>query len=338
MPDDVSLLDAEPTGLAGSGDEHADAPADATLERLRSRLDPIHLRQRLGMESAHGKAVFGYGRTFFHLENWYSIHALIRFGLRALGLYARGERNAAAIRVTANTVRLAALPAAFDGLRLLHLTDLHLDAPIAYNHALVQAVLAAPRAEYTLITGDFRYRTHGDWQLAIEHLAALRPHLPGPVYAVLGNHDSIRMVPAIEDLDIRLLLNESVRLERDGARIHLAGIDDPHYFCADNFHRAARDVPVEEVAILLSHSPETYWQAAHCGFDLLLAGHTHGGQVCLPGGLALMTNADCPRAYCRGAWRYRELQGYTSTGAGSSVVPVRYNCPPEVVVHTLQCG
>ena len=104
----------------------------------------------------------------------------------------------------------------------------------------------------------------------------------------------------------------------------------------DNFEKAAQNIPPEALAILLSHSPEPYRLAAHTGFDLMLSGHTHGGQICLPGGVALMTNADCPRRFCRGAWRYHHMQGYTSLGSGSSVVGVRFNCPPEITLHHLR--
>lgn len=341
MPDSAILAGTgERRGAAVPMDPPAAMPSvrpDPELAALAARLSPVHLRQRLNMEGAHGKAVFGYGRTFFHLENWYSIHALIRGVLKLGGLYGRGLRNALAIAVTRHEARLPALPAAFDGLRVLQLSDLHLDASEAFVHALAERVRGV-EADLTVLTGDFRYRTHGDWRPALERLERLRPQLPGEVYAILGNHDTVRMVPRIESLDIRLLMNEHVTLTRADARLHLAGIDDPHFFEAGNIERAADGIPAEDCAILLSHSPETWWQAAHAGFDLLLAGHTHGGQVCLPGGLPLMLNADCPRAYCRGPWRYRDMLGYTSTGAGSSIVGVRYNCPPEIVVHTLRRG
>jgi predicted MPP superfamily phosphohydrolase len=156
------------------------------------------------------------------------------------------------------------------------------------------------------------------------------------VYAVLGNHDTIRMVPGMEDLGIRVLLNESVPLERDGAAIHLAGIDDAHYYRVDNLHKAAHDIPHDGVSILLSHTPEPYRNAAHADFKLMLSGHTHGGQICLPGGIPLITDADCPRAYARGPWRYHDLIGYTSVGAGSSIVDVRLNCLPEITLHRLR--
>ena len=125
------------------------------------------------------------------------------------------------------------------------------------------------RYDVCVMTGDFRAKTHGPHEAAIEALAQVRPHLRGPIYAILGNHDSIRMVPGIEALGIGVLLNESAILERGGACIHLAGIDDPNVFQVDNFEKAAQNMPPEAIAILLSHSPEPYRLAAHTGFDLM---------------------------------------------------------------------
>ena len=305
------------------------------LKRLEKRIGRVHLQQRLGIEADHATQVFGRGRTFFHIENWYSIHALIRLTLRSLGLYRRGLRNATAIQIRHNDVVIPRLPAAFDGFTLLHLSDLHLDADPAYPTALIERLR---QVDYDLcvITGDFRAKTHGPHDAALTALATVRPHLNSPIYAILGNHDSIHMAPGIEALGITLLLNESVRVERGGAVIYLAGIDDPHYFQVDNFDKAAADIPAEATAILLSHSPEAYRRAAHAGFDLILSGHTHGGQICLPGGIALMTNAACPRRFCKGAWHYHAMQGYTSVGSGASVVGVRFNCPPEITLHHLR--
>ncbi|MFZ1492497.1 MAG: metallophosphoesterase [Candidatus Competibacter denitrificans] len=305
------------------------------LKRLEKRVGRVHWQQRVGIEADHATQIFGRGRTFFHIENWYSIHAVIRLTLKALGLYGRGLRNAAAIQIRHNDVFLPHLPKAFDGFTLLQLSDLHLDMDEDYPAALIER-LRQVHYDACVMTGDFRAKTYGPFDAAIAALAKVRPHLRAPIYTILGNHDSIQMVPAIERLGIATLLNEAVTLEHGGARIHLAGIDDPHYYQVDNFDKAAANIPPEEVSILLSHSPETYRLAAHAGFDLMLSGHTHGGQICLPGGIALMTNADCPRAFCRGAWRYHTMQGYTSTGSGASVVGVRFNCPPEITLHHLR--
>ncbi len=307
------------------------------LKRLEKRIGRVHLQQRLGIEADHANQVFGQGRTFFHIENWYLFHAFIRLSLRCLGLYRRGQRNATEIQIRRNEVVIPRLPAAFDGFTLLQLSDLHLDMDKDYPAMLIERLR---QVDYDLcvMTGDFRAKTFGPYSATLAALTEVRRHLRGPIYAVLGNHDSIRMAPPIEALGITMLLNESVILERGGAFVHLAGIDDPHLYQVDNFEKAAQKIPPGAVSILLAHSPEPYQRAAHAGFDLMLSGHTHGGQICLPGGIALMTNADCPRRFCKGAWRYHTMQGYTSVGSGSSVVGVRFNCPPEITLHRLRTG
>ena len=121
-------------------------------------------------------------------------------------------------------------------------------------------------------------------------------------------------------------------------RIHLAGIDDAHFYRVDNIEKAAAGIPEGAFSILLSHTPEIYRQAAHAGFRLLLSGHTHGGQICLPGSIPIMLDSTLPRRLGSGAWKHHDMIGYTSVGAGSSIVPVRINCPPEITLHRLQRG
>src|SRR5437762_8062081 len=109
-----------------------------------------------------------------------------------------------------------------------------------------------------------------------------------------------------------MLLNECVSIELGGATIYLAGIDDAHFYRVDNIEKAASGIPHDGFAVLLSHTPEIYRQAAHAGFDLLLSGHTHGGQICLPGSIPLTLGSVLPRRLGAGAWRYRDMIGYTS--------------------------
>jgi uncharacterized protein len=92
-----------------------------------------------------------------------------------------------------------------------------------------------------------------------------------------------------------MLLNESVAIDRGGALIYLAGVDDAHFYRADNIEKAAAEIPQGYVSVLLSHTPEIYRQAAHAGFSLMLSGHTHGGQICLPGGIPTRHKASHPR-------------------------------------------
>lgn len=306
----------------------------ALMARLDARLGVIHARQRLGVEQDHSAQVFGFGRNFFHLENWYSIHGVIRGCLRLAGLYWRGQRNSCRIAVRHHSVCLPKLPAAFEGYRILHLSDLHVDMYPPALDALLN-LLATVDYDLCVMTGDYRARTFGSTDQAIAGMRRLRAQLKGKVYAVLGNHDSITMVPALEDMGIELLLNESVMLYRNDAHIFLAGIDDAHYFRVDNIQRAAEGLSSDLTGILLSHTPAVFRQAAHAGFDLFLAGHTHGGQICLPGGLPLTLDSDCPRHVGKGAWRHHQMIGYTSVGAGTSVVNVRLNCNPEITIHHL---
>jgi predicted MPP superfamily phosphohydrolase len=304
------------------------------LAALEARIGRTHLQQRLGLEGEHETHVVRRGTHFFHLENWYSMHGLMRAALILTGLHGRGRRNALNIQLRQNDVWLSGLPPAFDGYTLLQLSDLHLDMNEAYLDRLIERVRGLTY-DTCVLTGDFRFRTFGPYEPALAALARLRPHLGEPIYAVLGNHDTIRMMPRMEMLGIRVLMNESVRIERAGCALVLAGIDDAHYFGTHSFHKAAADVAPDACVILLSHTPEPYRHAAHAGFSLMLCGHTHGGQICLPGGVPILTDSDAPRALARGPWQYQGMVGYTSVGCGASIVDVRLNCPPEITLHSL---
>jgi predicted MPP superfamily phosphohydrolase len=146
------------------------------------------------------------------------------------------------------------------------------------------------------------------------------------------------MVPGLEEMGIRMLLNEAEALVRGDQRIHLVGVDDAHYYRLDNIEKAVSQLSGDEFSILLSHTPEIYRQAACADFDLLLSGHTHGGQICLPGAIPITLDAKLPRRMGSGVWKYRDMAGYTSVGVGSSIVPARINCLPEIALHHLRCG
>jgi len=301
---------------------------------LVQRLGSVHARQRLGIEEAHEAQIFGQGLNFFHIENWYSIHSVIRNSLRLVGLYGRGRRNAANVRLVPNRVISDRLPAAFEGYRILHLSDLHADMSKAAMDRVADLICDLAY-DVCVLTGDYRGKTFGSFKACLDGVEQVVSKLKGPVFGVLGNHDTIRMVPRLEDMGVCMLLNECVTLERVGSRIYLAGVDDPHFYRADNLEKAAAAIPEDAFSILLSHTPEIYRQAAHVGFDLMLSGHTHGGQICLPGQVPITLDSSLPRRFGAGAWDYHGMVGYTSVGAGSSVVAVRLNCLPEITLHEL---
>jgi len=315
----------------------ADNPDERLSYRLSLRLGPVHARQRLALEGELEARVFGRDRRRFHLENLASAPGFIRFCLRCAGLYRRGQSNSRKLVTVENTFVIPDLPEAFEGYRILHLSDLHVDMDEANLQAVMETV--AP-LEYDLcvLTGDYRGQTWGPIDATMAGMERLRRIIRGDAFAVLGNHDSIRMVPGLEDMGYRLLLNEMVPLQRGEDRLYLAGVDDAHFYKVHNLHRAGDGIPEGGISILLSHTPEIWREAAFAGYDLFLCGHTHGGQICLPGGIPVTLDARCPRHLGRGYWQANGMQGYTSPGSGTSVINVRLNCPPEVTLHRLTRG
>ena len=304
-------------------------------EPLEKRLGRLHSRLRLGIEADHEAQVFGQGINYFHIENLRLSHVAIHFCLKLTGLYGRGLRNAARVELRRHDVISSRIPKAFDGFTILHLSDLHVEMSEA---AMMRLAAILPDIEYDLcvLTGDYRAQTFGAYEPALAGMAPLCSALKRPIYGVLGNHDTIRMVPGLEDMGIQMLLNENQSIERNDQRIYLAGIDDAHFYRVDNIEKAATGIPFGDFSILLSHTPEVYQQASYADFSLLLSGHTHGGQICLPGRIPITLSSVLPRHMGSGPWKYRDMIGYTSVGAGSCVVPVRYNCPPEITLHCLR--
>lgn len=300
-------------------------------ELLLSRLDQKFLQRRLIKEES--RADFE-PRQWLNFPKFFKHNKMASRLLKITGLYHRGLSNSFDLELVENEVILNKLPKMFDDYRILHLSDLHLDMHGCYIELLKQAV---QRADYDIcvITGDFfsHYRiaseNHSNW------LKELYSLLNDHVYVVLGNHDSIRMLPVLERIGFKVLVNEAVHLKRGNDSLILSGVDDPHFFRLSDF-RYYQTIDRSKCSILLAHSPELYDQAADLGVDLYLCGHTHGGQVCLPGGVALVKNARCPRQLVRGSWEHNELSGYTSRGSGVSYLPVRFYSPPEVTLHRLR--
>lgn len=251
------------------------------------------------------------------------------------GLYGVGRRNAARANLTRIEFRCADLPAAFDGYRILLLSDLHV-GNTPENVAVAISLVEGCSYDMVLLGGD--YQTWGKPDVVevarrmAPLLAVLRP--PDGMFAVLGNHDTHQMVEPLEALGVRLLLNESVAVTRGDQAIGLIGCDDVHVFYDHAAEVALRHGGGFRIALV--HSPDFAGQAAAAGCSLYLAGHTHGGQVCLPGGRPIITALDRHHELARGAWRLHGMQGYTSTGLGAGAPSVRFNCPPEVVLITLR--
>jgi len=292
-------------------------------------------RQRVERERREHKVRRGrWGR--FHFENMPWLQDVIKGVLRTVGLKRRGERNAEALALESADFQFDDLPAAFDGLRILFVSDTHIDEFPTLGESIRRLAESVPY-DLCILGGDYNFAYRQESGIAYLRMKALAESLVrrSPVYGVLGNHDKYAMGRMLEECGVRVLVNEHVCLEREGGRLCLVGLDDCHYYEAADIELAEEGMAEGAFKVMICHSPEMYQYAARAGYSLYLAGHTHGGQVCLPGGVALVTCATVPRKILRGKWQYNGLVGYTSRGSGASGVNVRFFCPPEITLITL---
>ncbi|MGO9272398.1 MAG: metallophosphoesterase [Terriglobia bacterium] len=260
-----------------------------------------------------------------------SAASVLRAALRMTGLYSRGVRNALAPVVGRVQLEFENLPESFDGFRILQLADLHIDGLDGLAEAVAERVEGLD-IDLCVMTGDYRFDVEGPHAAVYPRLATIlsRVRAPRGVVAVLGNHDEADMAMELENLGVQVLVNEALEIANGRERLWVIGVDDPHYYGCDDLDGALEDVPTEGFKVLLAHSPEMFREAAAAGIDLYLCGHTHAGQIRLPGIGAPRVNAACPRSYIHGHWKHRAMQGHTSAGVGCALLPVRYNCPPEI--------
>lgn len=260
-----------------------------------------------------------------------------RILLKITRLFEAGRRRALDLRLVERVLPHPDLPPEFDGYRLLHLTDLHLDG-MPDLEAVIAGMVRNRPVDLAVWTGDYRWRVHGEHVQvlpAIGRIVAAIAASDGQ-YATLGNHDPVAMVDGLEALGLRVLANETVSIRRGAASLHVTGLDDVHYFYSDMAAAALASAPAG-FKIALVHSPEGAPLAADAGYALYFCGHTHGGQVCLPGGMPILTNSALHWRHARGLWRRGRMIGYTSNGAGTSGLPVRFFSRGEITLLTLKC-
>ncbi|MGB0910089.1 MAG: metallophosphoesterase [Nitrospirales bacterium] len=306
------------------------------FSHVLKRIGPDHAGRRLELQTIHSAIRSGPTGFRFSIENLDSVGPLLKTLLKISGLWARAVRNSINYQVTENTVTLPNLPNAFQGFRLLHLSDIHIEGIVDKGQALRETIRHL-EFDLCVITGDYRLLTYGDYEKTLDALEPLLKDIQCPhgIIGILGNHDFLEMVPGLENLGVRMLLNEACPIQCGGETIWIVGLDDAHWYEVADLSKSLRSVEEDTVRILLVHSPEIISEAHEAGVDLYLCGHSHGGQICLPGGIPIIVNSRCAREYTNGSWQHESLQGYTSRGTGSSLLPVRFSCRPEIVVHRL---
>lgn len=258
--------------------------------------------------------------------------------LSLLGLRRRIRANILALEITQIDVRLPHLPAEFDGYTILQLSDLHAGRVPGLIGRAAERVNGMA-VDLVVMTGDFQtWGTPSAKEAA--HEAALfvaAVDARDGYVGVLGNHDRHDLVEHLEARGIRLLINEHETIYRGDARLQLTGLDDVNYFYTPEAARTLGERTPDTVSIALVHSPEVADLAAEAGYALYLSGHTHGGQICLPGGKPIFTALDSHHKLASGLWRCGDMAGYTSRGIGVGR-RARLNCPPEIVLLKLCRG
>lgn len=234
-------------------------------------------------------------------------------------------------------IKLKRLPKELDGFRLVHLSDIHHSPFTSLEHiSRVVEVSNRLKPDMFVLTGD--YVSHESEYIApvAEVLAQLKAEYG--IYACLGNHDHWTDAELVTHLfrgeGINLLINEGFRFEARNTKFWLAGVDDLMVGKTD-VRAALAGSNEDEFKILLAHNPQIVRRAARYDVDLMLSGHTHGGQVKLRDEEKRILPR---RRLSSGLHRRQNTQVYITRGIGTVVLPVRYQCPPEVSVIELCCN
>jgi predicted MPP superfamily phosphohydrolase len=284
------------------------------------------------------------GETVFTRRNFLWLAAGSAAGM---AFYA-GEISRHELEIVYRTITLPRLPDPFAGLKIVQISDFHFHeyTEAAFLEAVVRRVNEA-NPDLVVLTGDFVSSKPLPGHFAVRmsyHCAELLSRIECPLrYAILGNHDVLVSAHAVTDAllthGIPVLADSSVPLEREGRRVWLAGIKDalegrPNLATA---LPAGRN-PEQEPLILLAHEPDFADYAIGRQIDLILSGHTHGGQIRLPF-LPPLLLPQMGTRYVEGLFRLRDgMQLYVNRGIGAVNLPFRFRCPPEISVLTLQPG
>lgn len=259
----------------------------------------------------------------------------------ALGCYAVGLVVAAwaiwgrrrLVRVRRLEIEIPGLPASFEGYRIAQLSDLHIGSfdpkPRGLGWARRTNRLGA---DLIVVTGDLVTSGTAFYEDVADVIAALSA--PDGIVVSLGNHDQwdpVRLVQAIEARGPRVLRNEWMRLERNGETLVVAAVDDP-YSGRDDLERALAGRP-DAPTVLLAHYPTFFEPAAEHGVELVLSGHTHGGQIGLGDRLNIATLVG---QHARGLVRRGRSSLYVNAGLGTTGPPMRLGIPPEIALLVLR--
>ena len=245
------------------------------------------------------------------------------------------------VEVTNHTVKIPHLPRQFDGFRIAQISDIHIEGgSMGDDLPAICQLVSAQKADAIVVTGDYvTVPLEADAQTLQRGLAPLRA--PMGVWGIMGNHDywsgpsASHVAEMLAPTPVQTMINQVHVWQRDGARLHLAGFDD-FWSGKRNFDAMAAKIPDGEAAIALGHEPDFAIEvSATRKFGLMLSGHSHGGQIALPGGIPIHV-PDYANKFPRGWYNVNGLKLYTNRGLGTVGIPMRFCSRPEISVFTLR--
>jgi len=246
--------------------------------------------------------------------------------------------------VKAETIELTNWPPNFENLKVAVLSDLHVGAPFidADKVQLIVRQVNEAQPDLIVILGDFIASVRGgkviEPEIIADNLRGLRARRG--VFAVLGNHDwwydGARVRRALEGVGIRVLEDDVARIELNGQAIWLAGLKDL-WTNRPDIEGPLKKVTDESPVIVLTHNPDLFARLPQ-RVILTLAGHTHGGQVNLPLFGRTRVPSDYGQRYAAGHVLENNHHLYVTTGIGTSIIPIRFRVPPEIVILTLKAS
>ncbi|MCP4179490.1 MAG: hypothetical protein GY756_17155 [bacterium] len=274
-----------------------------------------------------------------HLLNINLVVKIISFVIKILLLEKKAYRNAIKLTLKRINININSLPISFNNFKILFISDLHIDIlPEAKDK--IKNILKIENYDICCFGGDFCFQNSGPSFFAQNAVSELITCIKNKtdIISILGNHDEYEFAEFLKGIGVKMLINDSIAIKKANESILISGIDDAGYYGSHDFDETLKNINQDNYSckILLTHTPDIYKEAEAKGFDLCLAGHTHGGQLCLPGRVPILTETNAPLKMVYGKWSYKKMKGYTTSGVGCSGIPARFNCPPEVVIITLK--
>jgi len=283
------------------------------------------------MEEQFARTGKKFRKSFLSRHERILVRPWLKFGLQIAGLYPRGLRNAISPVVRELRFSFTDLPPAFDGFQILQLADLHIDRMDGLTEALLP-VIDGLRPDVCVLTGDYRFEDEGPCDEVYTRMRPIVSTVSAKygIFGILGNHDDDHNMPsALGARGVQVLKDARTTIQVKGFALDLIGI---RFWTRRTSDIAPLLRGASGTVILLAHDPRRFFEAAQLKIPLVLSGHTHGGQVVLPG-IGAVAAQKFP--VVAGIGRRDRTTMFVSRGVGTVYVPVRVNCPPEVAVLTL---